>query len=63
VRGPAMATTSLNAAARSSVTHGAPGWGFTRTMTLAEGYEKCNFWLGRGGETERGWPPPLLSEG
>ena len=41
-------------------TYRTPGWGFIRTMTLAEGYEKCDFRFKRGGKTERGWPPPFL---
>jgi hypothetical protein len=31
-----------------------------RTMTLAEGCEKCNFRFRWGGETPGGWPPPWL---
>jgi len=31
------------------VTYRTPGWGFARTMTLAEGYEKCDFRFKRGG--------------
>ena len=42
------------------VTYRTPGWGFIRVMTLAEGYEKCNFRFKRGGKTEREWPPPFL---
>ena len=42
------------------VTYRTPGWGFARTMILAEGYEKCDFRFKRGGKTERGWPPPFL---
>ncbi len=37
-------------------------WGFTRTMTLAEGYEKCNFRFKKGGKTEHEWPPPFLKK-
>lgn len=44
-------------------THRRPGWGFARTMTLAEGHEKCDFRFKRGGETRRGWPPPFLQLG
>jgi hypothetical protein len=44
------------------VTHRKPDWGFTRTMTLAEGHDRCNFRYKRGGATEGGWPPPFLSE-
>jgi len=36
------------------------GWGFTRTMTLAEGCRKCDFRFKLGGETEYTWPPPFL---
>ena len=42
------------------VTYRTAGWGFARTMTLAEGDEKCDFRFKRGGKTERGWPPPFL---
>ncbi len=42
------------------VTYRTPGWGFLRTMTLAEGYEKCDFRFKRGGKTERRWPPSFL---
>jgi hypothetical protein len=42
------------------VTHRTVGWGFARTMTLAEGYKKCDFRWKKGGETKRGWPPPFL---
>ena len=38
------------------------GWGFTRTMTLAEGHDKCDFRWKKGGETQKGWPPPFLEE-
>ena len=44
------------------VTYRTPGWGFARTMTLAEGYEKCDFRFKSGGKTERAWPPPFLGE-
>jgi hypothetical protein len=37
-------------------------WGFTRTMTLAEGYEKCDFRFKKGGKTEHKWPPPFLKK-
>jgi len=36
------------------------GLGFTRTMTLAEGYEKCDFRFKKDGETKQDWPPPFL---
>lgn len=39
------------------------GWGFSRTMTLAEGHERCTFRYKRGGETQKGWPPPFLVKG
>ena len=42
------------------VTYRTAGWGFSRTMTLAEGYEKCNFRWKKGAETRKGWPPPFL---
>ena len=35
-------------------------WGFTRTKTLAEGDERCDFRFKKGGKTEKGWPPPFL---
>jgi hypothetical protein len=35
------------------------GWGLTRTMTLAEGAEKCDFRFKRGGETNIRVPPVL----
>ena len=38
------------------------GWGFARTMTLAEGHKKCDFRWKRGGKTRKGWPPPFLKE-
>jgi hypothetical protein len=44
------------------VTHRTIGWGFARTMTLAEGHEKCGFRWKKGGETPKGWPPPFLKE-
>jgi len=44
------------------VTSRTPGWGFARSMTLAEGYEKCDFRYKKGGETKRAWPPPFLKE-
>lgn len=42
------------------VTYRTPGWGFARTMTLAEGHPKCDFRFKRGGATEHTWPPPFL---
>jgi hypothetical protein len=45
------------------VTNRMAGWGFARTMTLAEGCEKCNFRWKKGGETRKGWPPPFLNKG
>ncbi|HEY31875.1 MAG TPA: L-2-amino-thiazoline-4-carboxylic acid hydrolase [Dehalococcoidia bacterium] len=42
------------------VTHRTIGWGFTRTKTLAEGDERCDFRWKKGGETKKGWPPPFL---
>jgi len=44
------------------VTHRTSGWGFARTMTLAEGHAKCDFRWKKGGETQKGWPPPFLKE-
>jgi hypothetical protein len=44
------------------VTYRTPGWSFSRTMTLAEGHQKCNFRFKRGGETKKGWPPPFLKQ-
>lgn len=44
------------------VTSKASGWELTRTMTLAEGYEKCDFRFKKGGKTERAWPPPFLKK-
>jgi hypothetical protein len=44
------------------VTYRTPGWSFSRTMTLAEGHEKCNFRFKKGGETKKGWPPSFLKE-
>jgi hypothetical protein len=41
-------------------TYRTPGWSFYRTMTLAEGYEKCDFRFRKGGETKMAWPPPFL---
>jgi len=38
-------------------TYRTPGWGFARTMTLAEGHARCDFRFKRGGKTERAWPP------
>jgi hypothetical protein len=38
-----------------------PGWGFTRTETLAEGYPRCNSRTKKGGVTKKGWPPPFLA--
>ena len=34
--------------------------GFFRSMTLAEGAERCDFRWKRGGETRAGWPPHWL---
>ncbi|OGN94871.1 MAG: hypothetical protein A2Y89_00960 [Chloroflexi bacterium RBG_13_51_18] len=38
------------------------GVGFSRTMTLAEGYKKCNNRIKIGGETKLGWPPPFVKK-
>jgi hypothetical protein len=43
-------------------THRTIGWGFARSMTLAEGYRKCDFRYKKGGETQKGWPPPFLKK-
>ena len=42
------------------VTFRTPGWSFARTMTLSQGYEKCDFRFRIGGHTAAGWPPPFL---
>jgi hypothetical protein len=39
------------------------GWGFTRTMTLGEGYDHCDFRFKLGGGTDSAWPPPFLRTG
>ena len=39
---------------------GARGLGLSRTMTLAEGHEKCNHRFKPGRETKLAWPPPFL---
>jgi hypothetical protein len=39
------------------------GEGFSRTMTLSEGAEKCNHRFKSGGETKLAWPPPFLKRG
>ena len=44
------------------VTYRTTGWGFARSMTLAEGYDKCDFRWKMGGETKKGWPPPFLEK-
>jgi hypothetical protein len=36
------------------------GLGLTRTMTLAEGHEMCDFRFREGGRAARQWPPPFL---
>lgn len=36
------------------------GLGLRRTMTIAEGHEKCDFRYGKGRETTDGWPPRFL---
>jgi hypothetical protein len=35
------------------------GWGLTRTMTLAEGFDKCDFRFKKGGATSVAVPPSL----
>jgi hypothetical protein len=37
------------------------GWGLTRTVTLAEGAERCDFRFKKGGETKVTVPEPLQS--
>jgi hypothetical protein len=37
------------------------GWGLTRTMTLAEGREKCDFRFKKGGKTNIARPPSLTT--
>lgn len=44
------------------VTYRTPGWSFSRTMTLAEGHDKCDFRFKKGGETKKEWPPPFLHD-
>jgi hypothetical protein len=44
------------------VTYRTAGWGFTRTMTLAEGHQRCDFRFKAGGTTEKGWPPPFVRD-
>ena len=44
------------------VTSKASGWGLTRTMTLAEGYKKCDFRFKKGGKLEQEWPPSFLKK-
>ena len=42
--------------------HRTEGWGFIRTETLAEGYQRCDFRMKKGGVTKKGWPPPFLAK-
>ena len=42
---------------------GSLGIELKRTMTLAEGCEKCDFRFRWGGEISSGWPPPWLGTG
>ena len=44
------------------ITYRTPGWSFARTMTLAEGYARCDFRFKRGGKTEQAWPPPFVGQ-
>ena len=39
------------------------GWGLVRTMTLAEGYEKCDFRFKKGGKTRVPVPEALRDRG
>ncbi|NLJ87140.1 MAG: L-2-amino-thiazoline-4-carboxylic acid hydrolase [Firmicutes bacterium] len=41
-------------------THRTTGWGFSRTMTLAEGHSKCDFRWKKNGTTRKGWPPHFV---
>jgi hypothetical protein len=43
------------------VTQHTTGWGFARSMTLAEGFHKCDFRWKKSGITRKGWPPPFLT--
>lgn len=43
------------------VTYRTDGWSFSRTTTLAEGYDRCDFRFKKGGSTKKGWPPPFLA--
>jgi hypothetical protein len=36
------------------------GLGLSRTMTLAEGYDRCDHRFRIGGRAEQAWPPPFL---
>lgn len=36
------------------------GLGLSRTMTLGEGHERCDFRFKEGGKAELTWPPPFL---
>jgi hypothetical protein len=40
----------------------ASGSGLARTITLAEGYEKCDFRFRSGRKTEQEWPPAFLEK-
>ena len=31
-------------------------------QTLAEGYQRCDFRMKKGGVTKKGWPPPFLTQ-
>jgi hypothetical protein len=39
------------------------GTGLSRTMTMAEGYQKCNHRIKIGAKAKLGWPPPFLKRG
>ena len=41
----------------------AMGTGLVRTMTIAEGADRCDFRYKRGREVREGWPPPFLKAG
>jgi hypothetical protein len=38
------------------------GLGLSRTTTLGEGGERCDFRFKEGGRSTQGWPPPFLAE-
>ena len=38
------------------------GIGLTRTQTIGNGAQKCDFRFKKGGKTPKGWPPEKLKE-